>query len=92
MAEASDIEIQKDAEAVDKGARGDLIPGEFKRKTARVKQMEQLNMKIKTMNTMLTKNMNGLEKQISAFEKLESEQALVTKVRRKAIELLRTQA
>ena len=46
--------------------------------------MEQLNMKIKTM---MTKNMNELEKEISAFEKLESEQALVTKVWRKVIDV-----
>ena len=89
MAKASDIGIQKDADVVGKGAGGDqtLSPGELKRKTARVKQMEQLNMKIKTLKTMMTKNMNKLEKEISAFEKLESEQALVTKVRRKAMDV-----
>ena len=72
MVEASDIQIQKDAEAIDKGAGGDQIlsPKEQKRKTARVTQMEQLNMKIKTLKTMMTKVMNKLEKEISAFEKL----------------------
>ena len=47
MAEASDIDIQKEAEAVDKGTGGDqtLSPGELKQKMARVKQMEQLNTK-----------------------------------------------
>ena len=53
--------------------------------------MEQLNMKIKTLKTLMTKNMNRLEKDISAFEKLESEQALVTKVRRKAIDVTEVQ-
>ena len=90
MAEASDIEIQKDAEAVDKGAGGvqTLTPEELKQKAARVKQMEQLNIKIKTLKGMMTKNMNKLEKEISAFEKLEDEQALVTKVRRKDKEVM----
>ena len=85
----SDIQIQKDAEAVDKGAGGDqtLSPGEKKRQTARIVQMEQLNMKVKTLKTMMTKAMKKLEKEISAFEKLESEQALITRVRRKAVEV-----
>ena len=60
MAEASDIEIQKDAEANDKGAEGvhTLTQEELKQKAARVKQMEQLRMKIKTLKTTMTKNMN----------------------------------
>ena len=75
MADASDIQIQKDAEAVDKVAGGDqtLSQEEQKSKTARVSQMEQLNMKIKMLKTIMTKAMDKLEKEISAFEKLESE-------------------
>ena len=51
MAEASDIEIQKDAEATDKGADGvqTITQEELKLKAARVKQMKQLRMNIKTL-------------------------------------------
>ena len=93
MAEAGDIEIRIDPENGDKGTGvvQTLTPEELKRKAARVKQMEQLNMKIKTLKTMMTKNMNGLEKEFSAFKKLESEHALVKKVRRKAIDVTELQ-
>ena len=90
MAEASDIEIQKDAEANDKGAEGvqTLSQEELKQKAARVKQMEHLRMKIKTLKGKITKIMNKLETVISAFEKVETEQAPTTKVRRKAKEIM----
>ena len=52
--------------------------------------MEQLNTKIKSLKSVMTKAMNKLEKDITAFEKLEGEQALAAKVRRKAIEVTET--
>ena len=38
--------------------------------------MEQLNTKIKSLKSVMTKAMNKLEKDITAFEKLEGEQKL----------------
>ena len=63
MAEASDIEIQKDAEATDKGADEvqTLTEEEIKQKATRIRHMEPLKMKIKTLQTMMTKNMYKLE-------------------------------
>ena len=50
--------------------------------------MEQLRMKIKTLKGKIPKIMNKLETVISAFEKVETEQAPTTKVRRKAKEIM----
>ena len=88
MTEAGDIHIQEDTEVSDKGAAGiqTLSPGEQKKHNARLEQMEQLNTNIKSLKSVMTKAMNKLEKDITAFEKLEGEQALAAKVRRKAIE------
>ena len=60
---------------VDKGEDGiqALMPEELKLKSARVKQMEHIRMKIKTLKSMMTKNMNKLETAITAFEKAETQ-------------------
>ena len=52
--------------------------------------MEQLNTKIKSLKSVMTKAMNKLQKDITAFKKLEGEQALAAKVRRKVIEVTET--
>ena len=48
-------------------------------------------MKIKTLKTIMTKNMNKLETAITTFEKVETEGGSATKIKRKAEELLKLQ-
>ena len=52
--------------------------------------MEQLNSKIKSLKLIMTKAMNSLEKYLTAFEKLEEEQVLAARVKKKAIEISET--
>ena len=45
-------------------------------------------MKIRTLKTMMTKNMNKLETAITTFEKVETEGGSATKIKRKAEDVM----
>ena len=92
ITEEGDIHIQEDTEVINKGASVSqtLSPDEKKKQEARLEKMKQLTKKIKSLKSIMNKAMNRLEKDLIAFEKLEDEQALTAKVKKKAIEVSET--
>ena len=70
MGESGETERQGDTVSIekDKGERIQVLtPEEAKMKTARVKKMEHLQIKLRTTKGHMTKNMNKLEQAITAY-------------------------
>ena len=64
-----------------------LTPEEAKIKADRVKEMDQLRMKLKTAKTKMTKNLNKIEPVIVLFEKYEKEESSATRISSNAEEV-----
>ena len=92
MTEEGVIQIQGNSEVINKGASGSqvLSPNKKKMQVARLKKMEQLNTKLRSQKSIMTKSLNSLEKHLTAFEKLAEDRALAARVKKKATEISET--
>ena len=87
MAESGETERQGDTLSVEKDKSEQiqiLTSEEANIKVDRVKKMEQLRKKLRSIKGQMTKNMKKLEPAIAAFEKAETEGGSITKIKSKA--------
>ena len=84
MSETGEKETVGEAVAVEKGE----TLSQDKIKNERIKQMSQLQRRLKTLKTMMTKNMNKLETAITALKKVGSEESYATRLKMKAEEIV----
>ena len=87
MSETGEKETVGDVVTVEKDET--LSQEEIKIKNERIKQMGQLQKRLKTQKMMITKNMNKLEAVITALKKVGSEGGSATRLKMKAEEIVK---